>query len=106
MLRSGREKSMATIYDPSGSKTNCGFCSIAYVLHVVKNRFVDADRLYWETLARLGIQAQGGQDPIPRQLIFPEPNLDSAPVRLEYRALTGGANSLSSYTVTSVAEAN
>ena len=97
---------MATLYNPGGSKTNCGFCSIAFALHTVKNQFVDADRLYTATLERLGLHVENGRDPIPRQLIFPEPNLDSLPISHLYRALEGTPLGLSGYTITSVASAN
>ncbi len=97
---------MGSHYNPSNRTDNCGFCAIAYALHLQKHIEVDADRLYLQTLQRLGLTRDAGKDPIPRMLIFPDPMLDSAAVRIEYSALTGGTHGLSSYTITSVAEAN
>ncbi len=97
---------MGSPYNPGNREDNCGFCAIAYALHVQRHVETDADRLYLQTLERLGLQRQGGRDPVPRLLIFPDPMLDSARVREEYSALLGGTLGLSSYTITSVAEAN
>ena len=94
---------MGSRYNPSNRKDNCGFCAIAYGLHLQKHIETDADRLYLKTLERLGLKREGGRDPIPRMLIFPGPMLESAAVRTEYHALTGGLHGLSSYTITSVA---
>jgi len=97
---------MGSQYNPSNRKDNCGFCAIAYALHLQKHIEIDADRLYLQTLERLGLKREAGRDPVPRMLIFPDPMLDSAGVRTDYSALLGGTNSLSSYTMTSVAEAS
>ena len=97
---------MGSQYNPSNRTDNCGFCAIAYALHLQKHIAIDADRLYLQTLERLGLTRDAGKDPIPRMLIFPDPILDSAAVRSDYSALSGSAHGLSSYTITSVAEAS
>jgi hypothetical protein len=93
-------------FNPSKLKTNCGFCSISRALFVTKAIQIDADELYLQTLSRLGIQREGDHDPIPRMLIFPEAGLDTMTPTVEYQALKDGVHGLSSYTITSVAEAN
>jgi hypothetical protein len=96
---------MSSPYNPNNRTDNCGFCAISYALHVQKHIDVDADALYLQTLARLGLAYTAGKDPIPRMLIFPAPRLEeTAAVRTEYSALEGGVHGLSSYTITSVAE--
>jgi hypothetical protein len=97
---------MGSQYNPSNRTDNCGFCAIAYALHWQKHIVVDADRLYLQTFERLGLTRDAGKDPIPRMLIFPDPMLDPTPVRTDYSALSGSAHGLSSYTITSVAEAS
>jgi hypothetical protein len=97
---------MGSPYNPSNRRDNCGFCAIAYALHLQKNIVVDADQLYLQALESLGLARNAGQDPIPRMLIFPEPMLDSAAVRTDYSALSSGVHGLSSYTITSVAQAS
>jgi hypothetical protein len=96
---------MGTIWNPSGLTTNCGFCSIAQALFL-KGIHTDADKLYLETLEHLGIKREGNKDPIPRQLIFPDPFLDSVPIRTEYKALADAGRGPSSYTISSVASDN
>ena len=95
---------MGTIYNPSGLTTNCGFCSIAHAL-LLRGIRTDADKLYLETLERLGIKGDGNKDPIPRQLIFPDPLMDGVPISTEYKALADAGHGPSSYTISSVASA-
>jgi hypothetical protein len=95
---------MASIYNPSNSKTNCGFCAIAHALYERGVR-KDADQLYEETLARLGVERVNGVDPISRQLIFPEPGLDSMRLPTNYEALGARGHTAASYTITAVADA-
>ncbi len=83
---------MGSRYNPSNRTDNCGFCAIAYALYVQKHIEVNADQLYEQTLKRLGLTRHASEDPIPRMLIFPEPLLDSAAVRTDYRALSGGVH--------------
>ncbi len=97
---------MGSPYNPTNRTDNCGFCAIAYALHLQKHIIVDADRLYLQTLERLGLTRDSGKDPIPRMLIFPEHGLDSARVSTKYSALSEGPHGLTSYTISSVAEAN
>jgi hypothetical protein len=99
------ECDMGTLYNPTGLTTNCGFCAIAHALSL-QGITTDADKLYLQTLERLGIPRQGNTDPIPRQLIFPDPLMDGVPVRVEYTALAERGHDPSSYTITSVASAN
>lgn len=95
---------MSTPYNPGSSTTNCGFCAIAHGLFVQQGVRVTADELCERTLTRLGLTRQGGRDPLPRMLIFPDAMLDSVPPSAEYSALQGRAHGLSSYTITSVAQ--
>jgi hypothetical protein len=97
---------MSTPYNPGDSKDNCGFCAIAHGLYLQNPAVVvTADQLYLDTLQRLGLTREENKDPIPRMLIFPEPMLDSKRVSVAYDALLHRAHGLSSYTITSVAEA-
>ncbi len=92
-----------TRWNPSGLTTNCGFCSISYALEQQKGILVDADRLYIQTLQRLGIERRGAVDPIPRMLIFPEWKLDQVAPRGEYHELEGRGRGPADYTIWSVA---
>jgi len=96
---------MATIYNPSDLKTNCGFCSIARGLHVQQHKLIDADKLYEATLKRLEIP-RAARDPLPRLLIFPEVSFDGVAISGTYSALAGRRHGLADYTITSVAEHN
>jgi hypothetical protein len=96
----------ASRYNPGKLTTNCGFCSIAHGLFVQKGVVVDADQLYLQTLERLGLTREGNQDPIPRQLIFPEPNMDDIPLTTTYGALADRGFGPSGYTITAVALAS
>lgn len=96
---------MGTLFNPAGMTTNCGFCAIAHALSV-QGTVTDADQLYLQTLARLGLQREGDRDPIPRQLIFPDPLLEGVPLSAEYRALGDRGHGPSSYTITAVADSN
>jgi hypothetical protein len=96
---------MGTLYNPSNLTTNCGFCCIAHALFL-QGKKTDADILYLETLERLGLTRVGDQDPIPRQLIFPDPLIDGIPLSAEYQALAERGHGPSSYTITAVASAN
>jgi hypothetical protein len=93
---------MGTIWNPRGLTTNCGFCCIAHALSL-RGIKTDADKLYLETLERLGIKREGDKDPIPRQLIFPDALLDGVRIRTEYKALADVGRGPSSYTISSVA---
>jgi hypothetical protein len=98
---------MSTPYNPEGRTDNCGFCAIAHGLCLQNAAaVVTADQLYSDTLERLGLEREGNRDPIPRQLIFPEPMLHSIPVSVAYDALSERTLGLSSYTITAVAEAS
>lgn len=96
---------MGTLFNPSGLTTNCGFCAIAQALSV-QGTVTDSDQLYLQTLERLGLQREGDRDPIPRQLIFPDPLLEGVPLSAEYRSLGDRGHGPSSYTITAVADAN
>jgi hypothetical protein len=96
---------MGTRYNPGSLTTNCGFCAIAHGLYL-QGTVTDADTLYLQTLARLGLTRNGNIDPIPRQLIFPDPLLDGIPLSAEYRALADRGHGPSSYTITAVASAS
>jgi hypothetical protein len=91
-------KGLRTRWNPSGLKTNCGFCAISYALEKQKGILVDADRLYAETLQRLEIQS-----PLPHMLMFPEPGLDERPIRTGYEGLDGRGRSPADYSLWSVA---
>ena len=93
---------MGTLYNPNGLTTNCGFCAIAHGLFR-QGTNTDADKLYLQTLDRLGIQRQGASDPIPRQLIFPDPLIDGVPLPTGYQALADSGHGPCSYTITAVA---
>ena len=93
---------MGTLYNPNGLTTNCGFCAIAHGLFR-QGTNTDADKLYLQTLNRLGIQRQGASDPIPRQLIFPDPLIDGVPLPTGYQALADSGHGPCSYTITAVA---
>jgi len=93
---------MSTAYNPSDRKDNCGFCSIARGLELQTRKVVDADQLFEETIAHLGLTRDGNKDPIPRMLVFPDMRLPSGVPPTAYAALTG-ALSLNSYTITQVA---
>jgi hypothetical protein len=98
---------MSTDYNPDGRKDNCGFCAIAHGLHLQKaSVLLTADQLYDQTLQRLNLEREGGNDPIPRQLIFPEATWSSVAVRANYSALSERTRALSDYTITAVAEAS
>lgn len=98
---------MSTDYNPDGRKDNCGFCAIARGLHLQKaSVLVTANQLYDQALQRLNLEREGGNDPVPRQLIFPEANWSSVAVRTDYSALSERTRALSDYTITAVAEAS
>jgi len=93
-----------TKWNPNGLGTNCGFCAISYALEQQNGNFVkNADELYDETLAFLGIEklANNG-DPLPRMLVFSQPNLDQITPSVEYSAIRP-PHTLSDYTIEAVA---
>jgi hypothetical protein len=92
-----------TRWNPSGLKTNCGFCAISYAREQQKGTLVDADQLYLQTLQRLGIDRHGDEDPIPRSLIFPQFDLDKAAIKSQYHELECRGRGPSDYTIWSVA---
>jgi hypothetical protein len=99
-----KDRLPSTRWNPSGLKTNCGFCAISYALEQQKGKLVHADELYEQTLQRLGVVRQGNADPIPRMLIFPGLNLDETRIRVEYHELEGRGRGPADYTIWSVAQ--
>lgn len=98
---------MRTDYNPNGLKDNCGFCAISRGLQLQNHGvLINADELYEQTLQRLNLERQGGTDPVPRQLIFPEPDWSQVTVRTSYSVLVEGTRTLSDYTITQVAHAS
>jgi hypothetical protein len=95
---------MTTVYNPEGREDNCGFCAISYGLHLQNGgKVTNADELYLLTIEHLGLTRNGNQDPVPRLLIFPDHTLPQGVPSTAYSALSG-VLSLSSYTITSVAQ--
>jgi hypothetical protein len=99
------EANLGTQYNPHNRTTNCGFCAIARGL-LTQGTATDADVLYDQTLERLGIRRAGNHDPIPRQLIFPDPLIDGTPLPVAYQALADAGHGPSSYTISAVALAH
>ncbi|HWS90095.1 MAG TPA: DUF4157 domain-containing protein [Pyrinomonadaceae bacterium] len=97
-----------TPINPKGLATNCGFCSLAGALTRVTGRplVFDADQLYIRTLERLRLPTNTPEDPVNRQLIFPErTGYDKIAEKAGYEALFSGkeGNRLSEYTILAAA---
>lgn len=94
-------------YNPAGRKDNCGFCSISRAIHVKfgDSRFLDADAIYEQTLAHLGIERPAGaDDPISRMLLLPNPRTRAIAIpEPSHAVLKQGVRSGDQYTVHSVA---
>ena len=103
-ISSAKGRLRGTEYNPQGLTTNCGFCAIAKWLSLKTKTPVTADDLYVRALEHFDIDTTGPDDPISRQLIFPQARLDEDYAsRNRYRALSDRGIALSSYTITSVA---
>ena len=91
-----------SLHNPSGLRTNCGFCAISRGLLTQRGISMDADQLYIQTLKRLRLPTDEPTDPIPRTLFFPDAHSDLK-IRTSHGALTASNIDGSRYTITSVA---
>ena len=91
-----------SLHNPSGLRTNCGYCAISRGLLIQQGVSIDADQLYVQTLKRLRLPTDEPADPIPRTLVFPDAHSDLK-VRTSHGALTASNIDGSRYTITSVA---
>ncbi|HET9622713.1 MAG TPA: hypothetical protein VFP84_15175, partial [Kofleriaceae bacterium] len=90
-------------YNPCGRGDNCGFTSMSYASHLQNPTapLRDADELYRQLLAQLGIPDDGS---LSRQLVFPQQSYDALRSRPGYEPLfTEDGNRLSEYTLPNAA---
>jgi hypothetical protein len=91
-------------WNPRNLSENCGFCAVSYALEQQKGIFIDADQLYSKMMEKFGFERQGGESPVPRTLIFPDPNLSDMKWTDAYSAFRDTMYTPAQYTVRSVAE--
>jgi hypothetical protein len=91
-----------SLHNPSGLRTNCGYCAISRGLLIQQGISIDADQLYVQTLKRLRLPTDEPTDPIPRTLFFPDAHSDLK-VRASHGAVDQGVLSGDMYTIWSVA---
>jgi RHS repeat-associated protein len=94
----GDERISATKYNPEGRRNNCGFCALAGIFEAFGLPFRNADQLYDETVARLGLP----EGSLPRQLMYDyRANESGLPGR--YAVLQDGTRDPREYTIAGVA---
>jgi hypothetical protein len=91
-----------SLHNPSGLRTNCGYCAISRGLLIQQGISIDADQLYIQTLKRLSLPADEPTDPVPRTLFFPNAARD-VKVRISHSAVNEGVLSGDMYAIWSVA---